>query len=203
MMISRKQLRLAADLLVNLALPWLVYHFAEPVWGEYGALLASGVPPVLWSAGELAWHRRIDALSVIVLAGIALSISATLLGGDARLLLVRESLISGAIGVLFLGSLVTSKPLVYFLARATVAREGGDHAAFDDWWQDDSGQQMIRVMTLGWGLGLVGEAALRTWLAWHWEPERFLAVAPIISYGAMGCLFLWTLWYRRRASSET
>ncbi len=202
-MISRTQFRFAIDLLVNLALPWLVYHFAEPVWGEYGALLASSVPPILWSAAELAWHRRVDALSVIVLAGIALSLGATLLGGDARLLLVRESLVSGLIGVAFLGSLTTSKPLVYFLARATVAREGGERAAdFEDWWQDDQARTMIRGMTTGWGIGLIGEAVLRTWLAWHWPPEQFLAVAPFVSYGVMGALFLWTLWYRQRLAKN-
>lgn len=198
-MISKKQLHLTADLLVNLALPWLVFHFAQPVWGDYGGLLASSVPPVLWSVGEFAWQRRVDALSLIVLAGIALSLGATLLGGDARLLLVRESLISGLIGLAFLGSLLTSKPLVYFLARATLARDGSGHVdAFTASWQRGTLRRGIRVITAAWGLGLCGEAVLRTWLAWNWPPERFLAVAPCISYGIMGCLFAWTVWYRRR-----
>lgn len=198
-MLAKKQFHFAIDLLVNVALPWLVYRLAEPAYGEYRALLASSVPPILWSLGEFAWHRRLDALSLIVLAGIALSLAATLLGGDARLLLVRESMISGLIGVAFLGSLASAKPLVYFLARATLAREGDERAdAFDEWWQEGRAQRTIRVMTLGWGSGLLAEATLRTWLAWHWPPERVLAIAPFVSYGVMGALFLWTVWYRRQ-----
>jgi hypothetical protein len=38
------------ELAVNLVLPWLAYRLAVPHWGETGGLIASAVPPLVWSA---------------------------------------------------------------------------------------------------------------------------------------------------------
>jgi hypothetical protein len=204
-MITRKHVHLALDLGCNIALPWLAYKLAEPVWGEFGGLLASALPPLLWSVVELVRHRRVDALSMMILAGIALSLFALLLGGSPKLLLVRESLISGLIGLAFLVSAPFAKPLVYHLARAMAQRqdaaeagEGDGCAAFDEWWREPESQRMLRGITWGWGFGLSAEALLRGWLAWHWTSERFLALSPFVSYGLIGLLLLWTVWYRKR-----
>ncbi|MDP5239535.1 VC0807 family protein [Uliginosibacterium sp. 31-16] len=193
---KKQHLRIAAELAVNLCLPWLSYTLAEPHYGEFGALLISSIPPLLWSLGELAWHRRIDALSMLVLAGIVLSALAMALGGDARLLLVRESLISGLIGLVFLISLLFKRPLVYFLARATVTRQNAENGAtgFHTWWQNPPAQRAIRGITGVWGLGLTFEATLRIWLAFHWPTERVLAIAPALGYLITGGLGLWTFW---------
>ena len=53
-------------------------------------------------------------------------------------------------------------------------------------------------MTAVWGLGLTGENALRSWLAWHWPIERFLVVSPFIGYAIYGALTVWTLMYRKK-----
>jgi hypothetical protein len=198
-----KKLRMIAEIVVNLVLPWLAYTLAKPGHSEFVALIASSIPPLLWSVVELAWHRRLDALSMLVLGGIALSVIAMLLGGDARLLLVRESLISGLIGVAFLISLLFKRPLVYFLARATVVRQDAEHGAahFNEWWQDARPRRAIRMITAVWGIGLTGEAALRVWFAWHWTPERFLAIAPTLGYVIAGTISLWTFWFVRRLRS--
>lgn len=195
-----KRLRLAAELVVNLLFPWLAYSLAVPQHGEFWALVASSVPPLLWSLGELAWHRRVDALSMLVLGGIGLSVVAMAFGGDARLLLVRESLISGLIGLAFVFSLFFKRPLVFFLARATVVREDAKEGAsrFMEWWQQPHAQRIIRHITGVWGVGLTGEAAMRIWLAWHWDPVRVLAVAPTIGYVIIGCVSLWTFLYIRK-----
>ena len=187
------------ELAVNLLLPWLAYRLAVPHWGETGGLIASAVPPLAWSALELARFRRVDALSVMVLLGIVLSIAAMALGGSARMLLLRESLVSGAIGVAFLVSLLMTRPLVFYLARATVARELADGAARIEalWRERPAFVSAIRLMTAVWGAGLTGETALRAWMAMTWPVERFLVVSPFVGYGIYGALLLWTLWYRK------
>lgn len=199
-MITRKHLHLALDLSFNLLLPWVAYKLAEPRWGEFGGLVASALPPLLWSLVELVRHKRLDALSMMILAGIGLSLFALMLGGNPKLLLVRESLISGLIGVAFLISAPLGKPLVYHLARAMARRQEADDgcAAFDEWWQEPGSRHMLRGITWGWGFGLSAEALLRGWLAWHLESERFLLISPFVSYGLIGLLLLWTIWYRKR-----
>lgn len=188
------------ELAVNLLLPWLAYRLATPHWGETGGLIASAVPPVIWSLVELARFRRVDALSVIVLLGIVLSLGAMALGGSPRMLLLRESLVSGAVGVAFLLSLPMPRPLIFYLARATVAREvAGGGARIDALWNERPAfASSMRMMTAVWGVGLTGETAIRSWMAWTWPIERFLVVSPFIGYGIYGGLLAWTLWYRKK-----
>lgn len=187
------------ELVVNFLLPWLVYRYSHPQLGETGALIASSVPPILWSLIELVRFRRVDALSMIVVGGIVLSIGAMALGGSPRVLLLRESLVSGAIGVAFLLSLPMRRPLIFYLARASVAREmEGGAARFEALMQERPGlSAALRMMTLVWGIGLTGETALRSWMALTWPIERFLVVSPFIGYGIYGALTVWTVWYRK------
>ncbi|CAE6719898.1 VC0807 family protein [Paraburkholderia nemoris] len=192
------------ELAVNFLLPWLAYRFTLPHLGETGALIASAVPPIVWSLIELVRFRRVDALSVMVVAGIVLSVAAMALGGSPRMLLLRESLVSGAIGVVFLLSLPMRRPLIFYLARATVAREmEGGAKRFETLWRERPALvSAMRLMTLVWGVGLTGETALRAWMALTWPIERFLVVSPFIGYGIYGALTLWTLWYRKTMRSR-
>lgn len=186
------------DLGVNLGLPWLAYKIAEPHLGEVGALLVSALPPLIWAIVELLRRRRFDLISGLSMGGIGLSLLGVALGGDARLILLRESLISGLIGAVFLASLLLPKPLLYYLARATLARQDSESSGeLEEIWNEPGTRGYMRLITLVWGLGLSAEAALRAWFAWHWSSERFLAITPFISYGLYGLLFAWTLWYRK------
>jgi hypothetical protein len=189
-----------AELIVNLFLPWLVYRLTLPTLGSLGALYASAAPPLLWSLVEFAKVRRVDALSVIVLLGIGLSIAAMAIGGSAQILLVRESLVSGLIGVAFLLSLVLKRPIIYYLARATIARREADGVSrFERVWNERPLLRAnLRMMTATWGAALTAEMLLRCWLAWHWPIERSLVVLPIVSYCVYGLLMVWTLWMQKR-----
>ncbi|WP_018912234.1 VC0807 family protein [Thiomonas sp. FB-6] len=191
---------LLLELGVNLLGPWLVYRLCLPTLGEFGALVASGIPPALWALAGLVRTRRLDALSLLVLLGIVLSAAVSLLGGEPRLLLLRESLVTGSIGLAFLISLALGRPLVFYLARATVARESAEGSAgFEAAWRArPTLAASIRLMTLVWGLGLCAEFALRAWLVMHLPIERVLLVSPLVGYGAYGALAAWTLWYRLR-----
>jgi hypothetical protein len=192
------------ELVVNLLLPWLVYRVALPHFDRGGALYASAVPPLVWSVAEFAKSRRVDALSILVLLGISLSIAVMALGGSPRILLVRESLVSGSIGIAFLLSLLRGRPLIFYLARATVAREqGGGAGRFEALWREQPRlRASVRLMTLVWGMGLTTETLLRFWLAWQWPVERCLVVLPLIGYSIYAGLMLWTVWFRGRLRSR-
>ena len=116
------------EALVNFILPFMIYNYAEAPLGEVRALLASSAPPILWSLVEFARHRRVDALSLLVVSGIALSLLAMIGGGGAKFLQLREKLVTGVIGLAFLGSALIGKPLIYELARATKRRKSAGEA---------------------------------------------------------------------------
>jgi hypothetical protein len=196
---------LLIELGVNFFLPWLAYRIALPHWGTLVALYASAAPPIVWSIVEFVRTRRVDAVSAFVVLGIALSIGLMVLGGSPRLLLVRESFISGLIGAVFVVSLLFARPLIFYLARATFARKTEDGAArFESLWNERPAmRRSIRLMTGVWGVGLVVENLLRCWMAWTWPIERYLLISPVVGYGIYGGLLIWTVFYRKRLMARS
>ncbi len=194
--------KLLPELVCNFLLPWLCYRWALPQWGETTALMASSLPPIVWSVVELLRFRRVDTLSLLVVGGIVLSLLVMLLGGSPRVLLMRESLLSGLFGVVFLLSLLMGRPLVYHLALAMLARESADgKARFIRRWQEPAFRQAIRRMTGLWGWGLTLEAVIRAAMISQLSVERFLLLSPFVSYAIMALLIGLTWLGRQRLRS--
>jgi hypothetical protein len=184
---------------VNLAAPALIYALLQDRWGEVPALIASSAPPLVWTLAGLARHRRIDALSMMVLVGIVLSLIAMAGGGSARFLQLREKLVTALIGMAFLGSAAIGRPLIGPLARATVARESAQSlAAFDARRDDPFLRHTIMVMTLAWGIGLMVDFAVSVALIYTISVAHYLIVGPVVGYVTIGGLTAWTVLYRRR-----
>jgi hypothetical protein len=188
------------EALVNFILPFVIYDYAEAPLGDVRALLASSAPPILWSLIEFARHRRLDALSVLVVSGIALSLLAMLGGGGARFLQLREKLVTGVIGLAFVGSALIGKPLIYELAHATMRRKSDGEAQQFAALQVHAGfRRTMTVMTLVWGFGLLADVAVSVVLVFVLSIREYLIVNPILGYGTMGALSLWSFLYGRRA----
>lgn len=188
----------AIEAAVNFVLPYLIFGWAKPHWGEVDALIASSGPPILWSLVEFARHRKVDALSILILAGIALSLLAYAGGGGVRMLQLREKLVTALVGCIFLGSAAIRRPLVYQLARATLARRGSvELSGFEALKDNPHFRRTMTLMTLVWGFGFVAEAALAGALVFTMSVKQFLVVGPILGNATMGALGMWTFWYSR------
>ncbi|HLK26677.1 MAG TPA: VC0807 family protein [Caulobacteraceae bacterium] len=183
----------------SFVLPFLIYSTTHRAIGDVHALMAASAPPIARTIFAFARHRRVDALSLIVLAGIALSLIAFFGGGGARSLQLREHLVAAVIGLGFLGSAAIGKPLIYHLASARLRRGPGanlghfeaasDHPIF---------RRAMMTMTLAWGFGLVLESAVACVLVVALPISAYLVVSPIWGYGLGGALTAWTFWYARR-----
>jgi hypothetical protein len=192
-------LRLIPELTANFLAPYVLYQLLDARYGDVDALIASAMPPLLWSAFELIKTRRLDAISVIVVASILFTVGATGMGGSARLIQIRDALVTGVIGVIFLISLVLKRPMIFYLARATMARNTQEGASdFEALWLRPGVPRLFRVLTAVWGVGLVVQTAVMCWLAWIWPISRYLLLSPFIGYGIFGLLMVWSLWYRAR-----
>jgi len=188
------------EALVNFILPFVIYTYAEAPLGEVRALLASSAPPILWSLVEFARHRRIDALSLLVVSGIILSLLAMIGGGGARFLQLREKLVTGVIGLVFLGSALIGKPLVYQLARASMRRKSEGEAQHFETLQANAGfRRTMTLMTVVWGAGLLVDVAISVVLVFTLSIRDYLIVNPILGYGTIGGLSLWSFLYGQRA----
>ena len=198
--LRKNGVRIAAEVTVNFILPFVIYSWAEHPLGEVRALLASSAPPILWSIVEFALHRRIDALSMLVLGGILLSVLAVLGGGSVRFLQLREKLVTVVIGLIFIGSVIIRRPLIYELARANMLRKSKAEAAqFEALSVHADFRRTVTIMTLVVGGGLIADAGISAVLVFTLSIRDYLIVGPILGYAWLGGLCLWVFWYGRLA----
>ena len=191
--------RIGREVVVNFALPYLIYSVAQPRLGDVNALIASSGPPILWSVVEFARNRRIDALSMIVLLGLGLSLVAVLGGGSVRFLQLREKLVTVFIGVVFLGSAAIGRPLMYELVRASLARANDPELRRVESLRNNSGFRAgMTIMTVVWGVGLLADAAVSIALVYVLSIRTYLVVNPIMGYATIGSLIVWNFWFGRR-----
>ncbi|WP_321800899.1 VC0807 family protein [Caballeronia sp. J97] len=192
--------RYALAFVVNVALPALAYRIAIGHFGVADALIASAVPLIAWMIFDVVRFRHFDALSAIVLAGIAMSLMLLLSGAARWMGAAREPAVSGIIGVLFLLSLFLERPLVYYLARSTMSRETqGRETEFDALWHSrPTLARSIRLMTAVWGVGLVGENLARLWITLALTEPDAARLSTWVRYATYAGLTGWTVFYRRR-----
>jgi hypothetical protein len=187
------------EVLVNGVLPYLIYTLTQAQLGDVKALIASSGPPILWSLLEFVRHRRVDAISLLVLAGIAFSLLAVLGGGGAKFLQLRENLVTGAIGLLFLGSAAIRRPLFWYLARAGMSRNPpAEGPSFEQIKDAPLFRRAMMVMTLVWGVVLIARTAVSVVLVFTLSIPNYLIAHPIVGYASMGGVGLWTVWYTGR-----
>lgn len=189
----------AREIIVNIVLPYVIYSLTQQELGDVRALMASSAPPIVWSIVEFLRHRRVDALSLFVLLGIVLSLLALAGSGSVRVLQLREKLVTVVIGAVFLGSAAIGKPLIYELVRASMIRKGSSElGAFEARRSNQRFRRAMTLMTLVWGFGLLADAAVSVALIYSLSIRDYLIAGPIVGYGTLGALALWTLWYVRR-----
>jgi hypothetical protein len=201
---------MAPSILVNGVLTLLAY---QVLVGQHvssvTALIITALIPAAWTVGSVARTRRVDALGALSLIFIALGIVASLISGDARFILIKESFLTGLFGLVFLGSFLLPRPLMFYFGRQFAT--GGDPRRIARWeglWQYASFRHANRVMTAVWGIGFVLEAAARVALVFVLPVSAFLAVSPIMVYAVLFGLIFWTIRYGRatarrgRAMSE-
>lgn len=191
---------LMRTLAINAIAPYLVYTLCKPYTGSLAALALSAVPPTIESLWSVVKRRRLDTVSALVLGGIVTSLLLIALGGSERVLLLRESLITSVIGLALVVSVVVGRPLIYYLFRQVWA--GGDAAAVMRWnerWATDAMlRRTMRLVTVVWGVGLIIEMAVRSFMVFEMEISRFLLISPFVQYGMTGLLVAWTVMFMRR-----
>jgi len=195
--------KLVLELVFNFLLPFLIYSYVTGRLGPARALMIASAPPIAWSIVGFIRQRKIDVISVLVLAGIALSLLAFAGGGGVKVLQLRENLVSGLVGLVFLGSAAIGRPLIYQLSRAGARRRGAESIAAVEALRDDPGfRGAMTVATLVWGFGLTAVCAVNCALVFALSIKQFMLASGPISTGGIGLMTAWTFWYVPRAMRE-
>ncbi|WP_433505225.1 VC0807 family protein [Pseudonocardia halophobica] len=184
-----------ADLLLGIVAPIAAYWVLTALGAPDLTALAWGVLfPLAGVVVGIARERRVDVLAALSLGAIAVSLAGALLLHSATFLLVKESLVTGVIGVGFLGSLLARRPLPVLLLRG----RPGAAEVMEARWVDPGFRRALRGITIVWGCALLAEAGLRVVLALFVPPGVLMVVSPLLAAAVLGPVALWTA--RRRGA---
>jgi hypothetical protein len=192
---------LARDIALNTLIPVACYFLSKRFisTSELTALIIAMIFPTLKSIYELRNRREFDPVAVTVFLGIAVSILAIFLGGDPRILLIRESLFTGASGIYCLISLVFPRPALFYFARYFIAgKDPQRRAAFEARARLPRFRRGLQTVTAVWGFMYAGEFVIRTILVYTVPAPVVLSVSPLLIGTATIVAVVWSFRFRRR-----
>ena len=163
------------------------------------ALILSGVLPAFGVALGFVRHRRLDAVGGIVLIGIAVGSVLGLVTGDARQVLLEGSVPTAAFGLVCLGSLRSSRPLMFRFALEFMGADTPQGRDFAAHWRYPGFRRVFRMFTVVWGIAYLAEAAARVVIVEMTSTVTALAVSKVMPYAVTAALVGWMIAYGRRA----
>lgn len=187
-------------------LPTLTYDVAMPIIAfnlltRYGvstliALVAGGIFPA--ANNIIVWikSRRLEPLGIIVMTFLAVGTAASLISGSVFFALIKESFLTATFGLICLFSLFAERPLMFYINRQFVA--GDDPVRLEWWnglWQIEQFRAAQRLVTTVWGVAYIVEALVRVALALTLSPAEVVAISPVMAFGVMILLIIWTRRY--------
>lgn len=191
------------SLVFGAALPIGVYFLVRGhVNSDTAGLIVAGSVSVAWIVLQFVRRRTVDLIGMIVLTGFVVGVgSSTLLGGNAYVLKVRDTVFTALFGVACIVTIFThDRPALFYVSRYLSA--GNDPAkvsAYDRLHEVPIGRHTFRVLSVVWGIGLVVEASIRLTLADVLTTGAFLAAGPFVTASVIGGLFAFTALYSKRA----
>jgi hypothetical protein len=194
---------LAMTAIFDIAGPLVAYSMLRSAGqSQVSALILSGAFPAVGVAVRLARHRRVDAIGVLVLAGIAVGAILGLLSGNPRMVLVEGSVPTAVFGLLCLGSLWSHRPLIYRFALEFIGADTPKGRDFADLWRWPGFRHAFRLFTVVWGVTYLAEAVARVITVETTSTGTALAVSKVMPYAVAAVLVGWMVGYGRRAKRE-
>jgi hypothetical protein len=183
--------------------PFALYQMLRSAGlSSVSALVLSGILPGVAVLGGLVRRRRLDAVGLLVLAGIAVGSVLGLVSGNARLVLLEGSVPTAVFGILCLASLRSRRPLIFRFAHEFMGPDTPRGRDFDDLWQWPGFRHAFWLFTVVWGATYLAEAAARVVIVETTSTGTALAVSKVMPYAVTGILVAWMTLYGRHARRQ-
>jgi hypothetical protein len=154
-------------IVIDLIVPLLVLYGLRAVGASlWQALVASSIVPIVVVAARFARRRVIDYAALFVLALMVFGIVLSLLTGDPRALLIRDSwiwMLVGVAGLWMLASVLYGRPALMVVFRSFVLTKVGPDGLrqWESRWDSDAEfRHGLRTLTVVWGVATVLNAVL-------------------------------------------
>jgi intracellular septation protein A len=159
-----------ARYVADIAVPIALYYVLHAAGVSILVALSAGAAVSASSAlADLIRTRRVDAVSLLVLASFLATIAVSLAAHNARFVLAKDAVITAVWGCWFLFSVGARRPAAFVFARPLMeGRRLFGSADWDQLWQQQARFRRIwRVSSAIWGIAFLLDAVLRVTIAYH------------------------------------
>jgi intracellular septation protein A len=151
------------------------------------------------AATRLVWvvvrRRQITWFAALMLTVFGLGLLLTFLAGDARFLLLKDSIVTAGVGTVFLLSAVFGRPLTLSAAQTSQPWRA---AELDEMFNRRADiRRRFVVSAIVWGVGLLLESVARIPLVYTLPFDTMVALSEAMLWGTIGILMAWSLVYTR------
>ncbi len=174
---------LAMVAVFDIAGPLVAYQLLRNAGqSEVTALILSGIFPALGVVIKLFRRRRVDAVGILVLIGIAVGTVLGLATHNPKLVLMEGSVPTAVFGLVCLGSLWTSRPLIYRFSLEFMGEDSPQGREFSSRWQYAEFRHIFQLFTVVWGVTYLAEAGARVAIVELTSTTTALAISKFMPY---------------------
>jgi hypothetical protein len=177
---------LAIDVGVPLGSYYLLHGaFGLSIWFS---LALSSVGPAVRAAASLAAARRLNLLATLMLAVNLAGIAVSLLTGDPRAMIAKDSLVSSVIAIAILASVAARRPLMSAGLQPFLTKGRPERTAAWDRLSACSARfrRLEMLFSAIWGLLLLAECAARLIGAYALPVTTMVWLSTVLTLGAVG-----------------
>jgi hypothetical protein len=180
----------------------LVGYYALHVLGaaDWPALLvATGLAAVriVWVAVR---ERSLNLFATVMLVVFGMGVLLAFVSGDARFLLLKNSIVTGSVGLVFLGTALWGRPLS--LAASESFQPARREEIRREYETDPLVRRGHRISSTVWGSVLLGESLVRVPLVYLLPVSVMVGVGEAMTVAAFAGLIAWNIWYVRRVTAS-
>jgi intracellular septation protein A len=156
--------KLVVPIVVDIVAPVGLYYILKSAGlNDVLALTVAGLIPAVSVIFTAVAERRLDSLAVLVLLMVVASLALTLVTGDAKFALAKESFFTAAAGIWCLLTLTGKKPIMYYAARpfATRGKSTREKLWEPTWNVSPEFRTMVKRITLAWAVMFLADSVAR------------------------------------------
>lgn len=168
--------------------------------GDWTALLvATGLAGmrIVWVAVR---ERSLNLFATVMLVVFGLGVLLALVSGDARFLLLKNSIVTGAVGLVFLATTLWGTPLS--LAASQSFQPSHRDEIRREYDADPAVRHGHRLSSAVWGVVLLVEALVRVPLVYLLPVSVMVGVGEAMSIATFAGLITWNIWYVKWATAR-
>jgi hypothetical protein len=181
----------------DIGLPLVAYYGLHLLGvSDWPALLAATAVAGIRIVWSLLRDRTLNAFAALMLVVFGLGLVLAFTSGDARWLLLKNSLVTGAVGLVFLATTVVGTPMTLSAAQSFQPTRAAD---LDRAYRTSPDARLaFRFSALVWGAGLLLEALVRVPLIYALPVSAMVGISEALSIATIAGLLAWNVWYTRR-----